>query len=273
MLFVSPKKTRHDASLQEISEPDEIAQRADFGAVSVDALPKVDVFGKRDLLAVVEKENDVIRGVFGREAMLHEGLARPDLEAAFGFEAEHAGIVAPCVQHEVVHAFEARCDLQRALRIAGTQVADAFLNHHLSQFLAGVVDEDGSLFGIFLHLAEHTRGSLGVVDFLTAALAQLKVFLALVNAREIAPEQVGGNARGAASGERVEDVVAFVCASQYDTVEQVQRFLRRVLAAAFLPKPHRGKTPYIGQGNITIQAFHQFVIVEVVACCSLSCPN
>ena len=84
MLFVSPKKTRHDASLQGISEPDEIAQRADFGAVSVDALPQVDVFGKRDFLAVVEKEDDVIRGVFGREAMLHEGLARPDLEAAFG---------------------------------------------------------------------------------------------------------------------------------------------------------------------------------------------
>ena len=54
------KKTRHDASLQGISEPDEIAQRADFGAVSVDALPQVDVFCKRDFLAVVEKENNII---------------------------------------------------------------------------------------------------------------------------------------------------------------------------------------------------------------------
>lgn len=78
------KKTRHDASLQGISEPDEIAQGADFGAVSVDALPQVDVFGKGNLLAVVEKEDDVIRSVFGREAVLFEGLARPDLEAAFG---------------------------------------------------------------------------------------------------------------------------------------------------------------------------------------------
>ena len=50
------------------SQADEIAQRTDFGAVGVEALAQIDVFCKRNLLAVVEKEDDVVGRVFGREA-------------------------------------------------------------------------------------------------------------------------------------------------------------------------------------------------------------
>ena len=65
-------------------QADEVAQRTDFGAVGVEALAQIDVFCKRNLLAVVEKEDDVVGRVLGREAVLFEGLARPNLETASG---------------------------------------------------------------------------------------------------------------------------------------------------------------------------------------------
>lgn len=161
-----------------------------------------------EFLGGVEVKHDVVRGVFGLEAVLAQSVGVPYLEFAALAQREQSGLLAASVEQHVVEPLEAGLDEQRPLGVARAQVADTFFNHLLAGGAAGMVVQHGAFVGIVGQAFENQRAGGWIADFLFALDADVEEVLLQVDAHIAAVEKVGGDAGGRATRKWVENEVA-----------------------------------------------------------------
>ena len=99
-----------------------------------------------------------------------------------------------------------------------------------------------------------------VFYFLAPCPCHTAELLLALNAAESATAQICGNAGRAAAAEGIHHPVALIGASQYDARQQGERFLRRVLAARFLPSADGWQAPHVGHLFSLVQPLHHVVV-------------
>ena len=111
------------------------------------------------------------------------------------------------------------------------------------------------------------------LQFLPSSLTQIEKLPLPVYAEETPAQEVGGDARGAAPGEGVENPSPGLCRGEDDAGQQGERFLRGVLALRLLPSGDGRKSPHVGHLLALVEELHQLVVVEMRHLLLLASPD